>query len=182
MAKVFITDAPDSVAFKEDEETKLVNPELSFVANIPPELWTQNAEGLVVPLFDEQEITKRLSDLGVKSFANHTDTKIKDNLSKLVEIPDALDSVVQNLISAESNLIEYIADSVHSINEEILHTKNQLIERSNYQSGVFSQSMEELSAYQKQQNHIYYKFRVAICIQLLLIIIMQGVLIYLSHR
>lgn len=105
-ARVFITDDPDSVIFKSGE-TKLVNPDLSYVQDIPPELWNLE-NNKVMPLFDPDAIRARLADIGVKSFTNMADAEIKKNVSKLVDIPKGLQDLDDSLNIKLSGVYEIL--------------------------------------------------------------------------
>ena len=132
-AKVFITDDPDTVQCG-DNCTKLVNPDLSYVVDIPPELW--NLEGdKIVPLFDGDAIRQRLADIGVKSFTNTADAEIKKNVSKLVDIPERIDSIESALVCAIERNKKEMFDEFRDIN---LHIESRyLLHSTNIQAAIF---------------------------------------------
>jgi hypothetical protein len=139
-AKVFVTDNPDDVTISENE-TKFINPDLSFVSDISPELW--NLEGdKIVPLFDAEAIRQRMASIGVRSFTNMADAEIKKNVHKLVDIPERVDSLESALVCAIERHKKENADEFRELN---MHLESRLLTQTTYlQSSVF-RSVDALS-------------------------------------
>ncbi len=110
-AKVFTTENPDEVGIFPNE-IKLVNPDLSFVADIPPELWNLENDK-IVPLFDADAIKKRMAEIGIRSFTNQADQEVKGNIHKLVDIPERVESLEYAFFGAlERQKKDLIEDSI----------------------------------------------------------------------
>jgi hypothetical protein len=140
-AKVYITDAPELFAC-EPGQKMFINPDLSYVVDIPPELW--NLEGdKIVPLFDPVAIKQRLADIGVKSFTNMADAEIKKNVSKLVDIPERIDSIESALVCAIERNKKEMFDEFRDLN---LHVESRYLAHSSHvQAAIFRATDEAAS-------------------------------------
>lgn len=109
-AVVHTTDDPSSIVAREGCRV-FVNPDLSYVNDIPPQLW--NIEGeRIVPLFGEENIRKRLANIGLKDDINRYDAKVQQDLKKLVDIPDSIENAKWCLIDQAAANRKEILDSI----------------------------------------------------------------------
>jgi hypothetical protein len=139
-AKVFVTDNPDEVGVFSNE-IKFINPDLSFVSDISPELW--NLEGdKIVPLFDAEAIRKRMANVGVRSFTNMADAEIKKNVHKLVDIPERVDSLESALVCAIERNRKDFNDEFRELN---LYIETKMLGQTTILQSMIIRSIDSVS-------------------------------------
>lgn len=175
-AKVFITDNAESFSCELNERL-LINPDLSYVNDVPPELW--NLEGdKIVPLFGDEEIKQRLANLGVKSFSNKVDDHIKQGMSNLVDIPGKLCEYNEALKLSHEMLNKKVFDSQNNlelfIDDKIYSLKLNLWDKLHSQQAMLSSSVKNINdKIEKNMSVLFW----LICVWFLVILIEIGYLI-----
>lgn len=112
-AKIFVTDNPDDIGVFSDE-VKLVNPDISYVADIPPEFWNLE-DGRLMPITDEKALKERVESVSSRTLVNQFDADTKQKLSNLVEIPE----VVGTLTDAMFHETSAIKDALSVLKKEM---------------------------------------------------------------
>lgn len=138
-AKVFITDKPESIGVFADE-IKLVNPDCSFVQDVPPELWNLENDKLM-PIFDEEKIKERLANVGMRAMTNAVDQEVKENIANLVDIPERVDSLESALVCAIERLKKDMYDEFRDMN---MHYESRALTTNTYTQEALMRTRLEL--------------------------------------
>lgn len=110
--RIYSTLDPDSLVSTLGDGLSLINPNLDLVFGIPPELWTLDAENKIIPLVGAQ-LEEKMAERTLTGLLTSKDEHIKDNIHKLVDIPEALEILFDKLddqhhLSQEMNQNGYL--------------------------------------------------------------------------
>ena len=141
-ARVYVTRHPDSIVEKENE-VKLINPELSYVNNVPPEFWELRPDGQIHAVFDEQVIEERLAQLKIKPFIDSASEEIKEKLVNLVNIPGVIGQLQKEMVTqfldGANKSDAALHESARAIQKDIEHLKDALKYHVSWLSGEINE-------------------------------------------
>lgn len=145
--RLYSTQSPDTLVKDLKDGISLINPNLSLVQGIPPELWTLDGEKKIIPL-QGANLEQKMAERDITGLLTEKDEKIKENIHNLVNIPDEFKTLCAKLddqfelnqkafrsagIVAVAKLDTLAEQANNSLKASILDMKNyiQNTERSN---------------------------------------------------
>lgn len=98
VARVFVTEDISNISQGPGEKV-FINPDLSFVANHPPELWTLDSNNTIFPLEDAL-VEQRLNDLKSRNHIKLADFDLRDNVQILRQMAEVIAGELQKQTQA----------------------------------------------------------------------------------
>lgn len=118
-ARIIITENPD--AFEAlPGEVKLINPELSYVKDTPPEFWFLDNVGILKPITDPEKIKEIESHKLTKSLISKQSQVVQESFSRLVEVPEALNMLTELIMEQNNDTRSYFGSMYDKIDEKVM--------------------------------------------------------------
>ncbi len=126
IAKVFIVDDIDAFQKQITDETYIINPDLSLVYGVPPELWRVDHLKNIVPITDPQEIARRQAYQKVFPIIRKNEDRIIKELHKLLDINQEFQNLIRHFHSQATSINDTLETFFNAHANLIEHTRKNI--------------------------------------------------------